>query len=329
MSIQIITERVNRVEDTLKNRLNNTRHTLLAHVCARKWQLALESQIPADLEKTCKQLLLQCSTFEYRCAEMGEILTRCLCDLDMVMSQGQEEVKVARKAQVHRIQELLQYADDVTRRAATVKTIAHQWLSSACLSDNSEESESEPDVEEASVPEETMEEDDEDDDEEEEVSEKEKENEDECNEDSKANMECDDASKENQEMESNLHRLPMYTPRYQWSQDRSGLYLRLHLDGIHPENITASVRKGDVLLLSGYKWPTRRDLHHARYSGNPRYGRFLIKTTLPSHVDVSRTSMEHVKKDILKVHVPVARNMHRGFPSTFSHYRPLGSRMQV
>lgn len=326
--IQGIAQHVEHIAYVVRERLPHQRQQLMAHVCARKWHM----RCGAPVVEKCRQLRLQCRQHWYRCAEQGEMLTRNLLELDGVESAGQEQVRAARKAQVVRIQELLQQVDVAQGRANLVKEMAQEWFcfveTDSETSDVEEEVEKETETVESesdtesttSEPEPEMAEesvgpnDDEMDDD---VSEEEAEEE---TMDTKDDVDPSPAS-----LEEQLDELPIYRPRHRWSEERNGYYLRVDLGGVDPNNVNVSLSPHGVLQVSGYKLPTARDIYRARCTGVPQYGRFIFRQQMPHSSDLSGATVQYRDGDILEVCVPrsqpACRQRSRYHPSFASPVR--------
>ncbi|EGZ06715.1 hypothetical protein PHYSODRAFT_356077 [Phytophthora sojae] len=144
--LRAIELKVQDVQSKLSSRLPAQFRHVAALVCGAKWRL--QALKPQDAAAVVKKTRLELGAFDYRVKEQAELLTRCLLELDDVLSHGDADVKSARKALVLLVQQLLPQADAFKERSAKLKqlgedllaTFAEQTQAPSTPSDSSSES---------------------------------------------------------------------------------------------------------------------------------------------------------------------------------------------
>ncbi|CAK4683589.1 unnamed protein product, partial [Aphanomyces euteiches] len=110
----------------LLHRLPNHRHTVLAEIAAKKWiTVSLRDK---DMETSLRKAKTNLGVYRQRVLEQVESLTKLLFALDDIHSDGDESVRVERKAAVQQIQELLAIADALVAQCEHLKQFAHDHL---------------------------------------------------------------------------------------------------------------------------------------------------------------------------------------------------------
>ncbi|KAH9085255.1 hypothetical protein LEN26_020517 [Aphanomyces euteiches] len=124
--LQTIQAKTNNIKDILLHRLPNHRHTVLAEIAAKKWiTVSLRDK---DMETSLRKAKTNLGVYRQRVLEQVESLTKLLFALDDIHSDGDESVRVERKAAVQQIQELLAIADALVAQCEHLKQFAHDHL---------------------------------------------------------------------------------------------------------------------------------------------------------------------------------------------------------
>ncbi|KAG9409443.1 hypothetical protein AC1031_019704 [Aphanomyces cochlioides] len=124
--LQTIQAKTNNIKDILLHRLPNHRHTVLAEIAAKKWiTVSLHDK---DMETSLRKAKTNLGVYRQRVLEQVESLTKLLFALDDIHSDGDESVRVERKAAVQQIQELLTTADALVAQCEHLKQFAQDHL---------------------------------------------------------------------------------------------------------------------------------------------------------------------------------------------------------
>ncbi|CAK4084360.1 unnamed protein product [Aphanomyces euteiches] len=124
--LQTIQAKTNNIKDILLHRLSNNRHTVLAEIAAKKWiTVSLRDK---DMVTSLRKAKTNLGVYRQRVLEQVESLTKLLFALDDIHSDGDESVRVERKAAVQQIQELLAIADALMAQCEHLKQFAHDHL---------------------------------------------------------------------------------------------------------------------------------------------------------------------------------------------------------
>jgi hypothetical protein len=126
--LHAISTKVDVIQEYLESRLHRQKVNILALLCGAKWRITCMKEIK-DSKRLLKKLQTEMGSFDYRVKEQGESLTRLLCDLDNILSNGNEEIRNARKDLVIRIQKLLNSADNWKNMSAKVLDFGEKLLS--------------------------------------------------------------------------------------------------------------------------------------------------------------------------------------------------------
>ncbi|KAE8971620.1 hypothetical protein PR003_g27802 [Phytophthora rubi] len=337
--LRAIELKVRDVEDNLSARLPAQIRHVAAMVCGTKWRL--QALRPQDAASIVKKMRLELGAFDYRVKEQAELLTRCLLELDDVLSYGDADVKSARKALVLFVQQLLPQADAFKERSAKLKqfgedvlaAFAEQTTAPSTPSDSGSESDDmhvkalfeESDEEEDSASEAEEEQEQEDD----EMEEAAQANEDECMEpeaeaeEEEADDEAEDEEEEPvappqkksprlepvttpQTLDIDVNSLPVWRPYYQLQRRQDGIYLIARLNHIDPRNVRVQWNEHNgVLRVSGFRLPTQKDIVMSRLSGAPTFGRFEIAEQFPRHMlNMEEASQQIFEDGTLQIRMP-------------------------
>ncbi|KAG6603145.1 BAG domain [Phytophthora cinnamomi] len=277
-----------------------------------------------DAAAAVKKTRLELGAFDYRVKEQAEQLTRCLLELDDVLSHGDVDVRSARKALVLFVQQLLPQADAFKERSTKLKQFGKAVLAGfadqapSTPSDSGSESDDmhvkslfqeSDEEEEASASEAEVEGEVEQEDEDEEMVKAADVEEDESMEpeaevDEEADDEAEDDDEEEereiapphkspriqpsgdrQSLEIDVSSLPEWRPYYQLQRRQDGIYLIAHLNRIDPRNVRVQWNEHNgVLRVNGFRLPTQKDILMSRLSGAPTFGRFEIVEQFPRHM---------------------------------------------
>ncbi|ETW03516.1 hypothetical protein H310_04957 [Aphanomyces invadans] len=308
--LAVVKEHVDRIHDILTTRLPNQHGIIAAELAATKWLcVAHHDNAPTHVKK-CK---LQVSNYRFRVLEQGERLTRLLCDLDLVESDGDMEIRQERKRLVLRIQDELVLADAMKVRCdklvdfhATLFPSSDAATDGASTlnvtSDNLDATEEEETARAEDVNNDEMDSNDQTDDHTSEV------DDDECDDEDMDNEEEDEGAEE----ESHI---PEWTPRYEVHEGRDGaVYLLADLTGVDLNRHLDVQIDGDVLRVTGTKLPTPRDLQVMRMTGQPTFGRFVIAESFPSHLfNLHGATLRRAAGGVVEVRIPRARAVYNPF----------------
>ncbi|EGZ06734.1 hypothetical protein PHYSODRAFT_565715 [Phytophthora sojae] len=340
--LRAIELKVQDVQSKLSSRLPAQFRHVAALVCGAKWRL--QALKPQDAAAVVKKTRLELGAFDYRVKEQAELLTRCLLELDDVLSHGDADVKSARKALVLLVQQLLPQADAFKERSAKLKqfgedllaAFAEQTQAPSTPSDSGSESddmhvkalfgqsEDEKDDRASEAEEEEQREEDEEMVEAEDAKEDEPmEPETEVAEDEEAD---DEAADENevappqksqrlqpttmglapQTLDIDVNSLPVWRPYYQLQRRQDGIYLLARLKNIDPRNVRVQWNEhSDVLRVSGFRLPTQKDIVMSRLSGAPTFGRFEIAEQFPRHMLNMEEATQQIFEDgTLQIRMP-------------------------
>ncbi|KAK1929278.1 hypothetical protein P3T76_015230 [Phytophthora citrophthora] len=328
-NLQTIKAKVQDVQEKLNTRLPAQYRQVVAMVCGAKWRLqTLKSQ---DAAQTVKKMRLELGAFDYRVKEQAELLTRYLIDLDGVLSYGDAEIKSARKALVVFVQELLPQADAFKERSAKLKQFGEQLLSGfedqtpapstpsdsgfesddmhvKALFEESEEEESESEAEEEPKEDEEMEEVADTKQDESMESENEADEEEEVTAPPKKSPKLQPALNP-QILDVDVNSLPVWRPYYQLQRRQDGIYLIARLRNVDPENVRVQWNEHNgVLRVSGFRWPTQKDITMSRLSGAPTFGRFEIAEQFPRNMLNMEEATQQIFEDgTLQIRMPYYR----------------------
>jgi hypothetical protein len=101
--------------------------------------------------------------------------------------------------------------------------------------------------------------------------------------------------RQQQRPHSDVRPLPVWRPYYQTQKRRDGLYLVANLRDVDPQNVRVQwIEHAGVLLISGHKFPTQKDIVVSRFSGVPTFGRFEIAERLPANM----LNMDHATQKV-------------------------------
>ncbi|KAF0683105.1 Aste57867_24793 [Aphanomyces stellatus] len=298
-----IADQANRIHDVITTRLPFQHKLLAAEVAATKWLLSTLHKQHIGEHDHSKKCRLQLSNYRYRVLEQAERLTRLLCDLDLVESEGDEGIRKERKRLVVLVQERLAQADALKQTSDKLSAFYDTVLGEPAgvvvepttaaeeAPDNDMEEE---DVVAESCPEETNNADEE-----------------------TAEMEMDETE------EDPFASLPEWTPRHELREGPDGsIYLLANLAGVDMQNHLDVRVDGDVLRVSGVKLPTQREVHFQHMMRTPTFGRFSIDQTFPGRLfNLSEATVRRHPNGLVEVRVPrVARQ--RYMPSMLGRRRP-------
>ncbi|RLN52375.1 hypothetical protein BBP00_00009632 [Phytophthora kernoviae] len=276
---------------------------------------------PTDALETVKKVRTELGAFDYRTKEQAELLTRYLCELDDILSYGDNEIKAARKALVVYIQKLLLQADAFKKRSAKLKEFGEQTLSvfqsqtpqipsAPTPSDSGAESD---DLHVKALYEEEDNESEEDEDEEMEQDDKgmEPEAEEEEEEDvappqkKSPRLQPAVASRATDD-DIDVNSLPVWRPYYQLQRRQDGIYLIARLNDIDPRNVRVQWNDHTgVLRIDGYRLPTQKDIVMSRLSGAPTFGRFEIVEQFPRNMlNMNEATQQVFENGTLQIRMP-------------------------
>ncbi|KAE9056761.1 hypothetical protein PF010_g31639, partial [Phytophthora fragariae] len=339
--LRAIELKVRNVQENLSARLQTQFRHVAAMACGTKWRL--QALKPQDAASIVKKTRLELGAFDYRVKEQAELLTRCLLELDDVLSYGDADVKSARKALVLFVQQLLpqaafkersaklkQFGEDVLAAFAEQTTAPSTPSDSGSDSDDMhvkalfEESDDKEEKDSVSEAEEEQEEEQDD----EEMEETAHANEDECMEpEAEAEEEADDEAEDEEEqqvappqkkspqLESantpqtpdiDVNSLPVWRSYYQLQRRQYGIYLIARLNHIDPRNVRVQWNEHNgVLRVSGFRLPTQKDIVMSRLSGAPTFGRFEIAEQFPRHMlNMEEASQQIFEDGTLQIRMP-------------------------
>ncbi|KAE9057604.1 hypothetical protein PF005_g32004, partial [Phytophthora fragariae] len=339
--LRAIELKVRNVQENLSARLQTQFRHVAAMACGTKWRL--QALKPQDAASIVKKTRLELGAFDYRVKEQAELLTRCLLELDDVLSYGDADVKSARKALVLFVQQLLpqaafkersaklkQFGEDVLAAFAEQTTAPSTPSDSGSDSDDMhvkalfEESDDKEEKDSVSEAEEEQEEEQDD----EEMEETAHANEDECMEpEAEAEEEADDEAEDEEEqqvappqkkspqLESantpqtpdiDVNSLPVWRSYYQLQRRQDGIYLIARLNHIDPRNVRVQWNEHNgVLRVSGFRLPTQKDIVMSRLSGAPTFGRFEIAEQFPRHMlNMEEASQQIFEDGTLQIRMP-------------------------
>jgi len=133
-ALQRIQDQVTHAEHMLHERLPHQQQIVLVDIALKKWlQTTLwkndsngydDATVLAKLKKAKQEI----SSYQYRVLEQGEILTRLLCDLDLILSEGDQTVRKDRKSLVLHIQELLNFVDEMKLKSEKIRSFGQRVL---------------------------------------------------------------------------------------------------------------------------------------------------------------------------------------------------------
>ncbi|OQR83530.1 hypothetical protein ACHHYP_14593 [Achlya hypogyna] len=284
--LQAIAARISPIEERLAVRLPHQHRVMAAAVMGTKWLCAvLPGKAPVS-----KKTLLELQAYRYRVLEQAELLTRLLCDLDLVLSDGDPTIRTQRKATVMSIQVLLRTADALKAKCDALTALAQRLLSPYAQSEVTPPASPANSPCEANCAPANQEDDDADMDDDEDGQEDENDNEepegDEANEDSEEE-EGDCAMEEPQA----AAQLPVWRPEYDVRPTQQGIVLVADLRGVDPRHLSVSITPDGVLQISGVKFPTfpvqHVDVANASYQ---RLANGLLQVVLPRRVLPQRRS---------------------------------------
>ncbi|RLN70880.1 hypothetical protein BBJ29_004955 [Phytophthora kernoviae] len=334
--LQNIQIKANDVQEKLNTRLPTQQRHLTALVCAIKWRL--QTLKPTDALETVKKVRTELGAFDYRTKEQAELLTRYLCELDDILSYGDNEIKAARKALVVYIQKLLLQADAFKKRSAKLKEFGEQTLSvfqsqtpqipsAPTPSDSGAESddlhvkalyEEEEDNESEEDEDEEMEQDDKgmepeaEEEEEEDVAPPQKKS---------PRLQPAVASRATDD-DIDVNSLPVWRPYYQLQRRQDGIYLIARLNDIDPRNVRVQWNDHTgVLRIDGYRLPTQKDIVMSRLSGAPTFGRFEIVEQFPRNMlNMNEATQQVFENGTLQIRMPyhLVQNPRRHRPMSIS-----------
>lgn len=295
--LQRIALEVTKVEERLNERLPSQRQHLLAFLSYMKWKVkALKVSTNADLEGIQKHIRLEVGALDYRVKEQAEVLTRCLCDLDNILSNGNNELRDARKALVVRIQSVLMVADTLRVQSETLRSFCDGILETMASRDvtfPTNENHQKVDIADTLVNEAL------------------EENAIRTDDPKAIDQELSEPEQpEEEEKEiAEITELPVWKPYYYVQQRPDGLYLIAKLRGVHPQQLhVRCLGDSGVICIEGVKYPSAFDVNMTRLTGKPTFGRFEITTQLPVHlVDMEQATQSMQANGELIVRLPYYR----------------------
>ncbi|ETV72535.1 hypothetical protein H257_12625 [Aphanomyces astaci] len=290
-----IADQADRIHDIVTTRLPHQHGLVAAEIAATRWLSVANNGNAATRLKKCK---MQVTNFRFRVLEQGERLTRLLCDLDLVDSDGDQQIRQERKRLVLHIQDELQLADALKHKCDKLVAF-HAYMfptpvEAATPVGSPIQAEANPEKATAS----DNETDDDDD----------MEPNDDDN-DKDIDMDNNDQSDEEEGEPEDESHLPVWKPRFELRDGRDGaVYLVADLTGVDLDRHFDVHVDGDVLRVSGTKLPTPRDLQVMRMTQQPTFGRFAIEETFPRHLfHLQNATLRRVSGGLVEVRVPRAR----------------------
>ena len=286
--IESIQDRVDQVEALMNDRLPRQYERTLEKVYGAKWlrQTLWKSNTKNDHVAKLKRWKLDIGLFRFQCAEAVERLTRCLFELDNILSEGNADIRDQRKRQVVRIHEMLEGFEPMTHKSESLFLQCQTWTDEPSLPSLTDDEE-DP-LHPMEVDTETQEQEDEDSSL---LEEEEQEDEDSSllEEDQESgNMTMDEPEPENELEENELEPLPLphWQPHTQWMDRGPCVHLYVDLPGMTEDQVEVTVNADSgVVRISGIKYPPT-DLHDATLT----YGTFDIQKQLRTDLVVMNQS---------------------------------------
>ncbi|EQC41180.1 hypothetical protein SDRG_01156 [Saprolegnia diclina VS20] len=277
--LEAIADRINPIQDRLQSRLPHQHQIVAAAVMGAKWLCAA---LPAKDHATIyKKTMLQLQAHRFRVLEQGELLTRLLCDLDLVLSDGDPTIRLQRKQTVLRIQDLLCDADALKAKCDHLSAFASRLLApfapetppsspTKAANDTIDNQCDNDDNVDEPMDDQADEKDDQNDAKDDDQDDAEDDAEEDAEDDNQ-----DDGEEEEDEAMTNeplspadVAKLPIWRPAYEIRRHFDGLALVANLSGVDPANLSVSITPDGVLQVTGYKLPSMT---------SPTYGRFLLR----------------------------------------------------
>ncbi|KDO35074.1 hypothetical protein SPRG_01138 [Saprolegnia parasitica CBS 223.65] len=301
--LEAIADRISPIQDRLHSRLPHQHQIVAAAITGAKWLCAALPE--KDHAMIYKKTMLQLQAYRFRVLEQGELLTRLLCDLDLVLSDGDQAIRLQRKQTVLRIQDLLRDADALKAKFDRLSVFASRLLapfapetppsSPSKVANDNLDNQCEDDDDQVDEPMDNEADDEGNDDNEE-------------DDQNGAEEEEEEEEEEDEEMANeplspaDVAKLPIWRPAYEIRRHSDGLALVANLSGVDPANLSVSITPDGVLQVTGYKLPSMT---------SPAYGRFLLREQFPLQlIDVRNLSYQLHPNGTLVVVLP-RRPVHR------------------
>ncbi|CAK4067450.1 unnamed protein product [Aphanomyces euteiches] len=288
-----IHEELRRIQDVLESRLPTQYKLVASEIAAAKWLSLIDNDKAKSREKACS---LRVKNYRYRVLEQAERLTRLLCELDVIESDGDEEIRKQRKQTVLSVQGKLDIADTMKLQCDRLLDFHQRMLLLVPSRPTSSiQTQSSPAADTTDDDNEDMEE-----------------------EDDNASDASEATSKEEDEEMDHMSKLPMWKPKWEMYESADdSIHLVANLAGVNLDRHLDIRVHGDTLRLSGIKLPSKKDLHIQQWfvPREPSFGRFTIEETFPRrYFNLSNATVRVLPNGHVDIRVPRRRVRQRVTP---------------